>query len=594
MWELPNYDSIDIMPGIEPENTQLPVFVRDPPITVKVRRRNMTMAPNDVRLWPKYKRSKYRRERLNVGTETYNENNLQFTQQHAITQNYMNTTNNFLHDSLIMQNLRNSSIRRFNKGIKPLRELKFTRDFLEMMTPKSTMKTTSFPLFFITSNYLRKIKPNPFNEVVLLPRGFTFPTTTDENKPTEFDISDTLNRFLEDVKKLAEEYYLVKRLKDSDENYMKRDEKKANTIVIMARADDESTTTSDTSTTSTTAAVENTTTEVKKNDTTVKDESNEECATIMAEDGANNRTAVNKTMPGGIMEEVKPESTGTGEHNPDDKSCPEGKFFHLSKEALEKVELTTPKNESCGKVHCHSNTYTVYDEKLPTTKLKKSAGIWRNWRHTTYSPLRKSQIRSSRKKKMRVELQDDVEEINLYLRRTRSVESNDNMIKELQEVLKDVESIKTGKTLAEGAIMSDLNIDMTATLRKPILKNQLGFMGKLTWNITFRRPFVSKKNYIILHAIQKKEKLFAIYMGECRVCRQREIIQGQWLVTRHSRDCEGLGATEQLVGDVWRKDKIQEMKRNRLKMLKSDQVAEISPDPFSDETTTSVPPKSSI
>lgn len=110
-----------------------------------------------------------------------------------------------------------------------------------------------------------------------------------------------------------------------------------------------------------------------------------------------------------------------------------------------------------------------------------------------------------------------------------------------------------------------------------------GFMSFKDWNTTLTYPYANNSQYIIINGWNNRDQILATFMGElnfrlwglshakilgeCRVCRKRELLQGNWLIVSHSRDCESLGTTAKLISDVFRRDNIDKLRKQHLSEL---------------------------
>lgn len=52
------------------------------------------------------------------------------------------------------------------------------------------------------------------------------------------------------------------------------------------------------------------------------------------------------------------------------------------------------------------------------------------------------------------------------------------------------------------------------------------------------------------------------------VCDSSETVTGQWLIARRSRDCVDEKATQEVIGDVWRKEVLTKLRKKRLEFIK--------------------------
>ncbi|GJQ80537.1 hypothetical protein Trydic_g12427 [Trypoxylus dichotomus] len=92
-----------------------------------------------------------------------------------------------------------------------------------------------------------------------------------------------------------------------------------------------------------------------------------------------------------------------------------------------------------------------------------------------------------------------------------------------------------------------------------------GFLSRDSWTITGIIP-LEKKSMVILNAVNGNENQLATFIGECKVCHHTETMTGHWLQVRSGRDCNDQKDSFKILGDLWRREILHDLKKQRQRL----------------------------
>lgn len=114
----------------------------------------------------------------------------------------------------------------------------------------------------------------------------------------------------------------------------------------------------------------------------------------------------------------------------------------------------------------------------------------------------------------------------------------------------------------------DRTFSVSLASKVPPPKGGLLYTENCTDWLLSARLAMKKTSILQLTGVNEKEKKLAVFLGECRVCNDKSLVYGHWMVLRESRDCEDIFSTQETYSDVWRSEGLHTLRLHNLQMLK--------------------------